>query len=218
MDGRVDHSGAQVLVVPTPELARVMGDHLSRRDDFEALRKAVRDLRFVRALEASIDELIPFCLRTDGLLCQGAWVSPGGMELVTHNMNLAPPRRIGLHVDNWDDLPLPGRARGRKRLCVNLGLGPRYLIFLPTPLSALVARGTLPREIPDHVSPAALVRAYLRQHLQQTAVRFRIDPGEAYIMNADDVIHDAASDTSGVPDVALHFLGHFGAGPCDTPN
>ena len=210
------YNESDVLIVPVAGLARTLGDHLRDREDLEYLQRAVRDVRFVQVLEECLDDLIPYCDRPEGLACQGAWVSPGGMRLVTHNMNLVPPGRIGFHVDNWDDLPLGERAHGRRRLCVNLGLKPRYLLFLRTPLSALVAAGELPVNIPENVSPAALIRAYLRKNLKQPAVRVRIDPGEAYIMNADDVIHDGASDSPGTPDVALHFLGHFG--PCESPD
>jgi hypothetical protein len=206
-----EHGEAAVLVVAIPRITSVLGDYLRCREDLSFLRKAVRDVRFVRAIESCVDELIPFCVRPEGLVCQGAWVSPGGMRLITHNMEVVPPLRIGLHVDNWDNLPPPKRGRGRRRLCVNLGLGPRYLIFLQTPLSALVNGGRLPREVPENRSPAMLVRAYLGKNLKQLAARVRIDPGEAYIMNADDVIHDGASDASNTPDVALHFLGHFGS-------
>lgn len=203
---------SDVLVVAVPELVRALSDYLGQRNDLVLLQKAVHDVAFIRALEGCIDDLIPFCVRPEGLACQGAWVSPGGMRLVTHNMQVTPPRRIGLHVDNWDHLPLIERASGRRRLCVNVGLGPRYLIFLRTPISALVEAGKLPKEIPEDISPAVLVRAFLGKHLKQLTVRLRIDPGEAYIMNADDVIHDGASDAPDVPDVALHFLGHFGPG------
>lgn len=209
------YSDCDIFVVAVPELARVLGNHLQHRQDLVLLQKAVHNVTFVRALEGCIDHLIPFCVGSDGIVCQGAWVSPGGMRLVTHNMKVTPPQRIGLHVDNWDDLPLTERAGGRRRLCVNLGLGPRYLIFLRMPVSALVKVGKLRKESSRDMSPAVLVRAYLRKHLKQLTVRLRIDPGEAYIMNADDVIHDGASDVPGVPDVALHFLGHFGPG--DSP-
>ena len=201
---------SDVLVVPLATLARVLGDHLQHRENLIFLRKAVREVTFVRAMESCIEELIPFCLRPEGLLCQGPWVSPGGMQLVTLNMRLTPPHRVGLHVDNWDDMPFLERARGRRRLCVNLGLGPRYLVFLTTPFSALVAAGLLPQEARQDVSPATLVRQHLLRNLKQLTVRLRIDPGEAYIMNADDIIHDGASGVVDVPDIALHFLGHFG--------
>lgn len=206
------YSDSDVFAIALPELARVLGDHLRQREDLAALQKAVRDVTFVRALESCVDELIPFCTRSDGIVCQGAWVSPGGMKLVTHNLRVTPPLRIGLHVDNWDHMPLALRAAGRRRLCVNLGLGPRYLIFLRTPLSVLVGAREVPQEIPEEISPAGLLRAYLTKHLNQPAIRLRINPGEAYIMNADDVIHDGASNVPHVPDVALHFLGHFGPG------
>jgi hypothetical protein len=199
-----------MFVVAAPGLARAMSEHLGDREDFDRLQKAVHDVAFVRALQDCVEELVPFCQRPEGIACQGAWVSPGGMKLVTHNMRVTPPRRIGLHVDDWDHRPLTERAGGRRRLCANLGLAPRYLIFLRTPLSTLVAAGKLPKEIPEEISPAVLVRAYLGKHLKQAAYRLRIDPGEAYIMNADDVIHDGASGVAHAPDVALHFLGYFG--------
>ncbi len=202
---------SDVLVVTLPRLARALGDYLPSKGDLSSIRTAVRDVMFVRVLEEYIDDLIPFCVRPDDLVCQGAWVNAGGMRLVTFNMELVPPRRIGLHVDNWDNLPLSERARGRRRLCVNIGARPRYLVFLQMPVSALVAAGKFPRSVPENLSPAILVRAHLGKNLKQLAVRIRIDPGEAYIMNADDVIHDGASDAADVPDVALHFLGHFGA-------
>ena len=203
---------SDVLIVALPRLARVLGDALPCGGDLPTIQAAVRDVTFVRMLEACVDDLIPFCVRPDGLVCQGTWVNPGGSRLVTHNMDLDPPRRIGLHVDNWDDLPLGERACGRRRLCVNIGHRPRYLVFLEVPVSMLVAAGRFPLEVPEDLSPAILVRAHLGKNLKQPAVRVRIDPGEAYIMNADDVIHDGASDAGDVPDVALHFLGHFGAG------
>jgi hypothetical protein len=200
---------SDVLVVAVPGIARTLSPHL--RGDLAAVRQAARDLALVTALDDCLDELIPFCQRPDDLACQGAWVNPGGMRMVTHNLNLDPAGRIGFHVDNWDDLPLAERARGRKRLCVNLGAGPRYLLFLRTPVSLLVAARVLPPRVPGEGSPASLVRAHLGQHLRQLAVRVRVDPGEAYVMNADDVIHDGASGAPGVADAALHFLGHFGA-------
>jgi hypothetical protein len=199
-----------LCVIPLPRIAGVLADHLDGLASVASIQQAVSDVTFLRSLDRCIDDLIPFCRRADDLVCQGAWVNCGGMRLVTHNMELTPPRRIGLHVDNWDRRPLIERARGRRRLCLNIGTRPRYLIFLQTPVSELVAARKLPREIDDDISPAMLVRAYLGRTPAQLVARLRIDPGEAYIVNADDVIHDGASDITGVPDVALHFLGHFG--------
>jgi hypothetical protein len=204
------HDDAEVLVVPLPRLGSVLGDHLQRHANFSNLPKPVGDDAFLRLLENCIEDLIPFCTHPGDLACQGVWANPGGVRLLTLNMQVTPPRRIGLHVDNWDDLPLIERGRGRRRLCVNLGRRPRYLIFLRDPLSALVAAGELPAQISGRVSPAAMLRAYLSENLDQPAARVRIDPGEAYIVNADDVIHDGASDAADAVDIALHFLGHFG--------
>jgi hypothetical protein len=201
---------ADVLIVKLPHISHVLRNHFGNLENYEFLKRAVRDVNFVRVLEQCVDELVPFCMRPDGVACQGAWANPPGMRMLTHNMKLTPPLRIGFHVDNLDDLPLVERAHGRRRLCANLGLRPRYLLFLRTPLSALAAAGKVPLQAPDNMSPAALVRAYLGTNLKQLAVRLRIDPDEAYIVNAEDVIHDAASSPGEVPDLALHYLGHFG--------
>lgn len=45
---------------------------------------------------------------------------------------------IGLHIDSWDRGKLSERINSRNRLCVNLGLSERYLIFLNLPLARLV--------------------------------------------------------------------------------
>lgn len=194
----------ELLVVLLPRLARLLDEHVEARAkaDFSFVPQAVRD---------SIDDIVPFCGRLDGLVCQGAWAGPGGLRLVTHDPDPVAPRRIGLHIDNWDALPLPERARGRRRLCANLGLRPRYLVFLQRPISALAQAGELPAELPATLTAPALARAYLGRRLDQLAARVRIDPGEAYIVNADDVFHDGASDRPGAPDLSLHFLGYFRA-------
>lgn len=196
------HKDPEVLVVPLPRLSRVLEAHIASR------RKA--DLTFLpEAVREGIEDIARFCGRLDGLICQGAWVGPGGLRLVTHIPDPVAPVRIGLHIDNWDKIPLIERSRARRRLCINLGLNPRYLVFLPTPVSTLVAARKLSGELPPNMSAPAAVRAYLSRNLNHPAVRVRIDPGEAYVVNADDVIHDGASDSPDVPDAALHFLGHF---------
>ncbi len=109
-------SNADVLLVDLPGVARALRPLLvGGEGDVERTRKAVRDVRFVRALAGTVEDLIPFCARPEGLVCQGPWVSPGEMRVVTLNLDVVPPRRIGLHVDNWDDLPLAERAPGRRR-------------------------------------------------------------------------------------------------------
>jgi hypothetical protein len=212
LSGRAGHfEDADVAVVDLSAFAREPRAHLlASAHDVDRTRAAVRAPAFLGAIAGAIDELVPFCASPERIVFQGPWVSAGGMRTVTLNLDVKPPCRVGLHVDNWDDLPLPERARGRRRLCVNLGTRPRFLVFLPVPLSALATQGEVVEATSDRVSPAILVRSYLGAHLEQLAVRLQIDPGEAYVFNADDVVHDGSTATSDAPDVALHFLGHFG--------
>ena len=39
--------------------------------------------------------------------------------------------------------------------------------------------------------------------------RLRIDPGEAYILPTDNLIHDASTEGTRCPDITLTFLGFF---------
>jgi hypothetical protein len=43
-------------------------------------------------------------------------------------------------------------------------------------------------------------------------VRIRLDPGEAYLCNAQDTIHDGSTNDRGVPDVALLMSGGYSLG------
>jgi hypothetical protein len=191
-----------LLVVAFDRLSGVLDANVELR------RRGILD--FVpAAVSACIDGLSPYCATMDGLVCQGAWIGPGGLSLVTHDTDPASPRRIGLHVDDWDQRAPGARVGGRRRVGVNLGLAPRYLVFLRDPLSGLVAKGRLPAYAAEGLSAPNLVRAYLVKNLDAPAFRVRIDPGEAYIVNAEDVIHDGASHAHDTLDISLHFLGHF---------
>ncbi len=197
-------SDNDLLVVPLPHLAELLSARIE-------LRRCA-DLSFAPdAIRACVDDLGPFCKSLEGLVCQGAWPGPGGLRNVTHRPDVRSPKRIGLHVDDWDRRPLIDRAGGRRRLAANLGLRPRYLVFLQTPVSVLAADGKLFERPFETLSAPELVGSYLMEHLSVPAARVRIDPGEAYIVNGEDIVHDGASDTPGTPDLSLHFMGHFGA-------
>jgi len=211
--GLLGHPGCyaenDVFVVSLHDLAHSLSTHFESRTDLSLARNASCKATFFHAIEGCGKHLEPFCIQGGDVESQGAAVNAGGMSLITQDMDVTPPQRIGLHVDDWDHLAVSERSHSRRRLCVNLGLMSRYLVFLPKPLSALAAEGKFPSEISHDESPARVVRRYLSRNLRQLAVRVRIDPGEAYIFNAEDVIHDGSSDLSDVPDIALHFLGPF---------
>lgn len=71
--------------------------------------------------------------RLDSLPCRwptellGCAASPADSDTTTQDS--ANGLRIGLHVDNFDRLPYARRHEGRRRLCLNLGPGSRYLLL-----------------------------------------------------------------------------------------
>lgn len=56
----------------------------------------------------------------------GAGSTPA--QALTATVNPASSRRLGLHLDNWDRLPYERRLESRRRLCLNVGPGARYLL------------------------------------------------------------------------------------------
>ncbi len=205
-----DHALSRIVIITLSRIADTLAKFLGDRRDLVEVQRKVRDVRFYHVLEDCVDDLAPYCMDPKEIICQGACANAGGLHLVTHDMHMRPMKRIGLHVDDWDRRIACERGYGRRRLCLNLGLSSRHLIFLLCPFSYLVALGKIKIDT-ENRTPASYVRGYLSSNRSQLAVRLRLDPGEAYIMNADDVIHDAASDIATTPDIALHFLGYFGA-------
>jgi hypothetical protein len=50
---------------------------------------------------------------------------------------------------------------------------------------------------------------FMKKFPDYPVVRLRIDPGEAYILPTDNLIHDASTEEKQFPDITLTFLGSF---------
>jgi hypothetical protein len=126
---------------------------------------------------------------------------------------------VGLHVDNWSQLPLPQRHLGPARICVNLGGESRYFLFVNLPVvqilaaectapnranrtTSAIAHGARPIFEPG-LSCTAVGRALMRASPRYPVIRLRIDPGEAYIAPTENLIHDGSSVQTRTADLAL---------------
>jgi hypothetical protein len=118
-------------------------------------------------------------------------------------------QRIGLHLDSWDRMPLRHRHRSRNRICINLGRAPRAVLLINLPLMDLFAQLGLddPADILADFRGLRLGARFMRARPNYPALRLRIDPGEAYILPTDNLVHDASSEGSAWPDVTLTFIG-----------
>jgi hypothetical protein len=168
------------------------------------LRSTVHDeeAQLVPAIAPLVD-----WLRT---LAEFAEVTPNGITVRSRSRSpmTTDPRtglRVGLHVDSWDRLPLHLRARGRLRLCVNLGEQDRFFLFVPITVALMASRLRLPpEEVYQSYSATDIARTFLKLHPDVPVIRLRIPPGCAYIAPTENVVHDACADEETGRDISLH--------------
>ncbi|MFE6052657.1 hypothetical protein ACFQ6N_18030 [Kitasatospora sp. NPDC056446] len=131
--------------------------------------------------------------------------SPARALTTTHNYRDG--RRIGLHLDNWDKLSYHDKALGRRRLCVNLGPGTRYLLVCDADIQQIC------RAIrPDHVTcypHTDDLRAYAAAGLPMTCLRIRLAPGDGYLAPTEFLPHDGSTEGYASPSTAAFWLGHW---------
>jgi len=114
-------------------------------------------------------------------------------------------RRIGLHVDNFDRLPYARRHQGRRRLCINLGPGPRYLLIGDHDIQQICR--TLHTDPHRHHPHTEDIRQYLTAGHALHCLRIRLDPGDGYIAPTEYLAHDGSTTGIDQPSVAAFWLG-----------
>ncbi|MFD7861343.1 hypothetical protein [Streptomyces sp. NPDC059783] len=133
----------------------------------------------------------------------GCAASPGNW--VTTTEDSATGRRIGLHVDNFDRLPYHRRHQGRRRLCLNLGPGPRYLLIGDHDVQQICrAIHDAPQQHYPHTED---IRRYLAAGHPLRCLRIRLDPGDGYIAPTELLPHDGSTAGVDQPSVAAFWLG-----------
>jgi len=114
-------------------------------------------------------------------------------------------RRLGLHLDNFDRLPLERRAESRRRVAANLGPGSRFLILAIEDIREIAQRSTEDVRHPhtDHV------RRYIADGGELTCIRIRLEPGEGYIAPTELIPHDGSTWGVDTPSTVAFWLGEW---------
>jgi hypothetical protein len=118
---------------------------------------------------------------------------------------------VGLHLDSWDALPMRHRGRSRNRLCINFGREPRYSLFCNLSLMEMFHAIGLrdPEDIYKDFRGLYMGHRFMMAMPSYPIVRLRIDPGEAYILPTDNLLHDASTVGNRYSDITLTYLGMF---------
>ncbi|WP_258534772.1 hypothetical protein [Streptomyces sp. PT12] len=141
----------------------------------------------------------------------GCTISPGDRATTTEDS--ATDRRIGLHVDNFDRLTCPRRHQGRRRLCLNLGPGPRYLLIGDHDVQQICRTLHPDADLARYYPHTQDVRAYVAAGHPLRCLRIRLEPGEGYIAPTELLPHDGSTAGIGQPSVAAFWLGRLPKAP-----
>jgi hypothetical protein len=165
--------------------------------------------------DSNLDRLRNYVMglsRRDGTNAIYFRIAAPGLPTVTKDEFGADNRNFaGLHLDSWDRLPLRFRHRSRNRLCINFGRDPRYSLFINLPLMRMFQHLGLrdPEDIYEDYRGLYLGQRFIKACPGYPVIRLQINPGEAYIMPTDNLIHDASTEGGRFPDITLTFLGYF---------
>lgn len=132
--------------------------------------------------------------------------NPAGQRTTTVDQRVG--RRTGLHLDNFDRLPLAERERSRRRLAINLGPGDRYLILATQDIRDLHAVRPIDGPFPRTED----VRRFVREGGRLRCVRIRFEPGEGYFAPTELVPHDGSTLGFEQPSRIAFWLGHWPVG------
>lgn len=127
--------------------------------------------------------------------------------LVTTTVNEQRHRRLGVHFDSWDSLPMDMRGRSRYRLSVNVGAGDRYLLFMS--LTAADVLDALKGEVSVGSNATQLLRLALQHPPVRRVYRLRVPPLWGYVAQTDYLPHDGSTFGASLYDFSTHMLADF---------
>lgn len=117
-------------------------------------------------------------------------------------------------MDNFDKLSFADRTTGRRRLGVNLGPGPRWLVLATNDVLDLCR--TIDRDRPQSYPHTDDVRRYTSEGHELQLLRIRLDPGEGYIAPTELLPHDGSTLDATERSRIAFWLGHWPPGTLTT--
>ncbi|MGC0318115.1 hypothetical protein [Kitasatospora acidiphila] len=131
-------------------------------------------------------------------------------NILTTTFNPAGGRYIGIHLDNWDRLPYRNRLQSRRRPCINVGPGARYLLL--GSVDALAICRALHANYRERHPHTEDIRSYVSAGHRLRCLRILLKPGEGYVAPTELVPHDGSTAGLAEPSVAAFWLGHWDVG------
>ena len=190
-----------VLKVPDLLLAPIR-EHI--KGESETLREELRflDRASIKKHTCILREYLCERLHVSDIPVEhGIACHPPGLETVTVNDKTG--HFIGMHLDSWDGDSYEERNLARTRVSVNIGPSTRSFLFISLPLceiAKLIAKATGQCSL----THAHTIMPMVFQMFPDIPVyRIELNPGEAYIADTDNLLHDGSSISSN--SATLHY-------------
>ncbi len=143
------------------------------------------------------DEIAPDFLRSGDAVVTGVSYNPPGLTTVTYDRR--DNNRIGLHLDSWESNSIRERSNARNRISVNIGSGPRHLLFMSSGVDIVYRRVGLHEPNNDLFKQLFAATRFLRHSVYSLEVR----PNEAYIAPTECLVHDGSTRWSSHTDRSM---------------
>ena len=121
-------------------------------------------------------------------------------------------KKCGLHYDNWGRLPISQLEKAQNRICINLGKGHRYFIYINKTIfemrEELIQIDKKFIEIEDSNE---LGQFYFKiiSPLNYKIIFFKLEPFEGYIAPTENIMHDGSNFDSKFVDIQFTARGLF---------
>jgi hypothetical protein len=113
---------------------------------------------------------------------------------------------LGMHLDSYERQMLNERNKSRNRICINLGLQSRFLLFYRTPIMEMAKQI---KNTSDNQNINEIYEKYMSLNIKEPIYRIEVKPFEFYIAPTESIIHDGSNWPSSSPDINLVFRGSF---------
>jgi hypothetical protein len=136
------------------------------------------------------------------------FVDHPNLDVVTINYN---KERIGLHIDNRDQLSVYDAQKGTGIFLINLSNEDRYFLFINQSASNIIhwIEEKENRKIPQEYTVEYINKDFSDSFPNYSVVKLKIKPFEAYIAPAENIIHDGCTEGAISPSLKFAAGGYF---------
>lgn len=172
------------------------------------LQAVAENKSLLNEINSLTDQFIkPIVKQNGSYRFRGVYFSP--MNLPTTGYNDS-KQLVGLHIDNSNGYKQFIEPPTAIRLCFNLGKAERHFLFVNKTIDQLIEMVEKYKSVDrTRLTDTMLLQTFIKYYDTYPVIKVKQQPYEAYIMPADNLIHDGSTEGSTAVDITMTFLGDF---------